>query len=330
MDGLILVVILGATILAGAIIAPRLKVATPLVLLVIGSLLGFIPLLGDVELPPELVLLLFLPALLYWDSLNTSLREILANIRVISLLAIGLVFATAAIVALVGHALGLTWPISIALGAILAPTDATAVAAVAGRLPRRTLTILRAESLINDGTALVLYAVAVAAAVSGDAITLGNTALRFGASYGLGVIIGLLVGLAVIGLRHVLTTRLRANTLSVLTPFLAYLPAELLGVSGVVAVVACGLFVSQLGPRIITASQRSQSFGFWQLATYLLNGALFVLIGLELHRVTEGLGDGWETTVGLGLAAAAAVILTRLAWINTTPYLIRALDRRPQ
>jgi CPA1 family monovalent cation:H+ antiporter len=330
MQGLELVVVIGVTLLLGGAIASRIRVAAPLVFLVLGGALGFIPLLGEVELPPELVLLLFLPALLYWDSLNTSLREIWANLRVILLLAIGLVFATTAVVAVVGHAFGLSWPVAIVLGAVLAPTDATAVAAVAGRLPRRSLTILRAESLVNDGTALVIYAVAVAAAVSGDSISIGAASLQFLASYGLGIVIGVAVGLIVVGIRYLVRERLSANTLSVLTPFLAYLPAELLGVSGVVAVVTCGLLLSQLGPRLITASMRAQSFGFWQLATYILNGSLFVLIGFQLHTITMGLNSNWFDTIVLGLIAALVVLGARFGWVNTTPYLIRLLDRRPQ
>ena len=330
MEGLGLVVVLGATIIIGAAIASRLRVAAPLVLLVLGAGLGFIPLLSNIQLPPDLVLLLFLPALLYWESLNTSLREIRANLRVISLLAIGLVFATAAVVALVGHAFGLSWPMSVALGAILAPTDATAVASIAGRLPRRVQTILRAESLVNDGTALVLYTVAVAAAVSGESVSVGGAALSFVLSYLLGLAIGLAVGFAVIGLRRILHGRLQANTISVLTPFLAYLPAEYFHVSGVVAVVACGLLVSQLGPDLITASSRAQGFGFWQLTTYLLNAALFVLIGLQLSIVVRGLDSNWLITLAFGLLCAVAVVLVRLVWSNTVPYVIRLLDRRPQ
>lgn len=330
-DGLILVVALGATIIIGGTIASRLRIAPPLVLLILGAVLGFVPFLGHVALPPELVLLLFLPALLYWESINTSLREIRNNLRVILLLAVGLVFATTAVIAVVGHAFGLTWPVAIALGAILAPTDATAVAAVVGRrLPRRAGTILRAESLVNDGTALVLYASAVSAAVAGKPVVLGETVLRFFASYGFGILIGALAGFVVVGIRMFLTERLLANTLSVLTPFLAYLPAELLGVSGVVAVVTCGLVLSQRGPKLITASMRSQSFGFWQLTTFMLNGSLFVLIGLELHRVIENIGSEWARALALGVVATAAVIITRLAWSNGTTYLIRAIDRRPQ
>ena len=317
MEGLELVVVIGATLVFGGAIAGRIRVPTSLVLLVLGAVLGFIPFLGDVELEPEVVLLLFLPALLYWESLNTSLREIKRNLRVILLQGIVLVIITAGIVAWVGQALGLPWPIALALGAILAPTDATAVAAVAGRLPRRALTTLRAESLINDGTALVIYAIAVGAAVSGTAIDLGGAALQFTASYTFGILIGLAVAAVIIVVRRIVTERLVASTLSVLTPFLAYLPAEAFDVSGVVAVVVCGLTLSWFAPQIITASQRSQSFGFWQVATYILNGALFVLIGFELHHIVDDLGVGWATTIGAGLLISVVVVGTRLAWANT-------------
>ncbi len=192
----------------------------PLVLIAFGIIAGFVPFLRGIELPPELVLLLFLPALLYWESLNTSLREIRANLRTILLLSIVLVIATATIVALVGHAFGLSWPMAIALGAILSPTDATAVGAFIGRLPRRADTIARAESLLNDGTALVIYSLAVAAAVSGTPIEPGGPAvLRFFESYLLGGLIGLAVGFAVAGIRSVLgSSRALHSTMSLLTP----------------------------------------------------------------------------------------------------------------
>jgi Na+/H+ antiporter len=329
MDGLELAVVLGATLIVGGFIAKLLRVTAPLVLLALGAGLGFLPFLGTVQLPPDVVLLLFLPALLYWESLNTSLREIRKNIRVISLLAVPLVFATAAIVAVVAHAFGLPWSISIALGAILAPTDATAVSSVAGRLPRRAMITLRAESLVNDGTALVLYAVAVAAAVSERPISAGETVLGFVGSYAIGIAIGIAVGFVVVGARRFLRDRLLENTLSILTPFLAYLPAELLHVSGVVAVVTCGLVLSRFGPQIISASTRSQGFGFWQIASYVLNGTLFVLIGFQLHLVLEAIGNSWQLTLALGLLCSVAVVVVRIAWSYTTPYLIRALDRRP-
>ena len=212
MEALVLVVAIGLVLLGGGMLSQRAGWPLPLVLIAFGILAGFVPFLRGIELPPELVLLLFLPALLYWESLNTSLREIRANLRIILLLSIVLVIATATIVALVGHAFGLSWPMAIALGAILSPTDATAVGAFIGKLPRRADTIARAESLLNDGTALVIYSLAVSAAVSGAAIEPGPAVLRFFESYLLGGLIGLVVGFAVAGVGFWLSGRKVGHT----------------------------------------------------------------------------------------------------------------------
>src|SRR3954452_9378120 len=159
---LAVLVTVGLAVLGLTLLARVVRVTPPIVLLLGGVVLGLlVPALAAVRLPPEVVLLLFLPALLYWEALNTSLREIRSNLRAVAIDAVLLVLATAAVVAVVGHALGLSWPVAWVLGAVVAPTDATAVAAVARKLPRRQLTTLRAESLINDGTALALFAIAV-------------------------------------------------------------------------------------------------------------------------------------------------------------------------
>ena len=165
MNGPEVILLVGVLQVAGGALAPRIHLPAPLVWLLAGVAVGFIPGVDHVELPPETVLLVFLPAILYWESLTISLREIRANLRVITLLAVFLVIATAVVVAVVAHALGLSWPMVALLGTVVAPTDATAVAAVARRLPRRNLTTMRAESLINDGTALVRYAAAVGVAI---------------------------------------------------------------------------------------------------------------------------------------------------------------------
>jgi Na+/H+ antiporter len=330
MAALEIVVVVGVLVLLGAVLGRWVHLPAPLAQLGLGVACGFVPGLGDVELPPDVVLFLFLPALLYWEALNTSLREARANLRVISLFAIGLVLATAGTVAVVAHALGLPWPMAFVLGAVLAPTDATAVATVAGRLPRRSSTTLRAESLINDGTALVLFGVAVGVAVGELQIGPGGVALRLLVSYAGGIA----VGLAVAALAYRVRPRLRdvrlENVLSILTPFLAYLPAELLHASGVVAVVVAGLTLSQVGPRVIGARTRVQARAFWRLTTFLLNGALFVLVGLQLHVVIDGRSAA-ELLEGArsALLVALVVIGTRLLWSNVTPYVIRALDRRP-
>src|SRR4051794_12511975 len=182
--GLELVVVLGGPILAGGVAARRLRIAPPVLLVASGVLLGFVPALREVHLPPEAMLLLFLPALLYWESLTTSLREIRSNLRVIVLASTLLVIATAAGVAAVAHALDLPWGPAWVLGAALAPTDATAVGVLARALPRRTVTTLRAESLINDGTALVVYGLAVGITVGEESLGALHVSALFLLSYG--------------------------------------------------------------------------------------------------------------------------------------------------
>ncbi|WP_382309072.1 Na+/H+ antiporter [Herbiconiux sp. UC225_62] len=330
MEGLQLVVVIGAAIIGGGWIARRLRLPPSLVLLLFGVAIGFIPVAGDVALPPDLVLLLFLPALLYWESVTTSLREIRSNLRVILLAAIGLVLVTAVGVGAAASALGLPWPIALALGAILAPTDATAVSSVARGLPRRLLTTLRAESLINDGTALVLYSVAIGAAVSGTGIEIGPVALEFLWSYVVAIAIGLAVGFVVGWLRRFVREPSLANTLIVLTPFVAFLPAELLHASGVVAVVVCGLVSSHLPDVDASAVARRQGFGFWEVATYILNGSLFVLIGIQFHLIVTSIDAvDWPLTLLLSGVAIVLVLGIRLTWFNTVPYVLRAVDRRP-
>jgi CPA1 family monovalent cation:H+ antiporter len=325
-------VVIGAAVIGFSWLATRLRVAAPIVLLLGAVPLALVPWTSHVVLAPEVVLLLFLPALLYWESLTTSLREIRANLRVVIMSSVLLVLATAGTVAVVGHALGLSWPVAWVLGAVVAPTDATAVAAVAGRMPRRILTMLRAESLINDGTALVVFALAVAVATGAEQFSWPSALGAFALSYAGGAAAGLAVAwLAIRGRRLMANNPLLENGISVLTPFAAYLLAEEVHASGVLAVVVCGLTLSQIGPRTIGARTRVQARAFWQVTTFLLNGTLFVLVGLQLRGAVEGLTS--VSPAGAAVAAllvALTVIGTRLLWVNTTPYLIRALDRRPQ
>src|SRR5690349_4875097 len=193
MLGLVLVVVLGAALLACGVLAGRTGIAPPVLLLACGVLLGFVPALRGVRLPPEMVLLLFLPILLYWESLTTSLREIRSNLRVVVLNSTALVIVTAGIVAMVAHRLGLPWGPAWVLGAAVAPTDATAVGVLARNLPRRIVTVLRAESLINDGTALVIYALAVGITVGEDHFSLPHVGVLFLLAYGGGAAAGVAV-----------------------------------------------------------------------------------------------------------------------------------------
>jgi Na+/H+ antiporter len=329
--GLEMVVVLGVAVLVCTVVARRLRIAAPVLLLLVGAVVGFVPPLRAATLPPEVMLLLFLPALLYWESLTTSLREIRNNLRVIVLASTVLVIVTAGAVAWAAHAMGLEWGPAWILGGAIAPTDATVVGVIARALPRRTMTVLRAESLVNDGTALVIYGIALSVTAGEESLSPGHVTWLFVLAYAGGAASGLLVAWLAVQVRQRLDSPLHENVVSVLTPFVAFLGAEAVDASGVLAVVVCGLVLSQVGPRLIRADTRQQAEAFWGLTTFLLNGSLFVLIGLQAHTATRDL-----TTTGLNRAlillaiVAVVVVGVRFLWMFTTPYVIRAIDRRPQ
>ncbi|MBH0121383.1 Na+/H+ antiporter [Rhodococcus sp. CX] len=329
MNGLQVTVLLGVAVLAAAMLAPRLHIAAPLILLIGGLALGFVPDLRAIELPPEAVLLLFLPVMLFWESLTTSLRSIKQDFRGIVILSTLLVVATAFAVAGIAHALGIPWPAALVLGAALAPPDATAVAALGRALPHRNFMLLKAESLTNDGTALVLYAIAVGIAVGGNYTALEITGLVV-LSYAGGLAAGAVVaGLAYLTLRRV-HDALSINIALILVPFVAYLLAELIHASGVLAVVAAGLIIAYTSGRISTASSRRQTESVWPLGAYLLNGSLFVLIGLEVQAVTQDLSASDFGRLSVIVAAVwVGLVAVRFGFLTATVTLIRLLDRRP-
>ena len=248
----VMVAVAGLSVLARVV-----RVPYPILLVLGGLVLGFLPGMPAVELPPELVLVVFLPPLLYWSGFFSSPRDLRADARAISLLAVGLVLATTVAVAVVAHAVvdGMSWPAAFALGAIVSPTDPLAASAIGRRLgvPRRLLTVLEGESLVNDATALTAYRVAVAAAASGSFV-LWQAGLRFVVMAAGGVVVGLLVGWLVAELRRRLDDPVVEIVVSVFTGYAAYLPAELLGVSGVLAAVTTGLYVGWRAPQLASAS----------------------------------------------------------------------------
>jgi monovalent cation/hydrogen antiporter len=328
--GLELVVALGLAVLAGDLAAPRLGLPTPVLQLLGGVVLGFVPTLRSVHLPPQAVLLIFLPVLLYWESLTTSLREIRRNLRGIVLLSTVLVVVTALGVAWTAHALGLPWGAAWVLGAALAPTDATAVGVLAHSLPRRNVTILRAESLVNDGTALVIYTLAVAAVVHTTHPSILHVAGSFATSYAVGVACGAVIAIVGWQLRKRIHETLQDNLVILLLPFASYLAAQLAHASGVLAVVTCGLIMSQIGPRVGRPATRQQTTAFWGLTTHLLNASLFVFVGLELQVAVRGLnGSALLRGVAAIAAISFALFVIRLVWLFLTIYVIRLLDRRP-
>ncbi|OBJ28686.1 Na+/H+ antiporter [Mycolicibacter heraklionensis] len=331
MFGLVVVVTLVATVVGGTILGKRYRVGPPVLLILLGGMLGLIPRFGETQLDGEIVLLLFLPAILYWESMNTSFREIRANLRVIVLVSVGLVIATAVAVSWTARSLGMEPHAASVLGAVLSPTDAAAVAGLAKKLPRRPLTVLRAESIINDGTALVLFAVTVAVATGSPAIGPLDLVGRFVGSYLGGIAAGLLVGGAVTLLRRRIDSPLEEGALSVLTPFAAFLLAQTFHCSGVVAVLVSALVLSYVGPRVIGARSRLQAFAFWDMATFLINGSLWVFVGVQIPGAVHGIvhvGDGIRHATVLALAVTGVVIVTRIAWSEITTVLLRTLDRR--
>jgi monovalent cation/hydrogen antiporter len=345
-------IILGLLLAVAALatLATRLGVPYPILLVLGGSALGFVPGLPPVELDPELVFLLFLPPLLYVSALFTSWRDFRANVRPITLLAVGLVLMTTFVVASVAHTVvGLPWGAAFVLGAIVSPTDAIAATSVAQRLgvPRRIVTILEGESLVNDATGIVAYRVAVAAVVTG-AFSVWEAGLQFVVGAAGGVAAGFAVGwLVVWARRHLSEDPSVQNTISLLTPFVAYLAAEelphslwgllhdLFGVpgdlyfSGILAVVTTGLYLGRKGPYIISSGTRLQGYATWELITFLLNGLIFILIGLQLRSVVEGLNEYTAgQLVSYALLTSLTVILVRMVWVFPATYIPRWASRR--
>ncbi|MGH1565407.1 Na+/H+ antiporter [Mumia sp. DW29H23] len=315
-------------------LAHRIAVPYPIVLVVGGALVGFVPGLPPVELEPEVVLVVFLPPLLYKSAIYANFGDFRSNVRALTFSTVALVLVTMCAVAWVAHTLvpGLPWGAAFVLGAIVSPTDPVAAATIMRRLavPRRLVSAIEGEGLFNDATALVAYRVAVAAVVAGT-FSLLEAGVEFVLGAVGGVLIGLAVGWAAAQIRARLADPQVSITISLLTGYAAFVPADALGASGVLATVTAGLFMGIRAPRILPESRtRLQGFFVWDLLDYLINAVLFVLIGLQLRTVVEAL-SGYSTSelVGYAVAVAGAVVGVRLVWFFTVPYLIRALDRRP-
>ncbi len=320
-----------------AVVSRRIGIPYPILMTIGGLALGLalrlIPGRPHVELAPDIVFLVFLPPILFSAAYFTSLRELRALARPIGLLAFGLVLATTGAVAVVTHALapGIGWPAAFVLGAIVSPPDAVAATAIAQRLglPRRVVAILEGESLVNDATALVAYRLAVVAAASGT-FSLGTAAVTFVVVSAGGVAIGLVVGLILVELAKRLHDPPVEVLVSLLGPFAAWLPAETVGVSGVLAVVTAGLMLGRAAPRILGSDTRVLGSAVWKMAVFVLNGLVFILIGLQLPTILDAIAS--DRTAGqlavMALAVSGTVIAVRLLWVFPGAYLPGLLSRR--
>jgi Na+/H+ antiporter len=326
-----LIFLLGAAALL-AQLARVLKVPYPVFLVLGGLLIGFVPGLPTVEISPEVIFLVFLPPLLNYAAFYSSPRDLRRHLRPILALAIGLVLLTTVTIALIAHALiGLPWGAAFVLGAILAPTDPVAAEAIFRRLgvPGRVGTIVSGESLINDGTGLVAYRIAVAAVVSGT-FSVWEAGFDFLLVGGGGIILGLIIARIVLPLWARVREPSIFITLSLLTPYAVYVLAEeVLHASGILAVVSYGLYRGWRDPRLFpNASTRLQNISFWNMLVFLLESMLFILLGQQLPSILEDLG-GYSIAEILLYAALvyATLVATRFLWFFSTPYLHPVFDR---
>src|SRR6059058_5103662 len=307
------------------VLAPYLRIPYPILLVLGGLALGFMPGIPTISLPPDVVLVAILPPLLYSAAFYTSLRDLRQNVIQISALAIGLVAATTVGVAVVAHALipNLGWGPAFVLGAVVSPTDPLAATAIARRLgvPRRIVAIVEGESLVNDGTALVLYRVAVVAVVSGS-FSIWNAGLRFVWTAAGGVAVGLVIGYLIAAIRRRLYNPPVEVTIALLSGYFAYLPASALGVSGVLAVVTVGVYMGWRTPELTSVQTRLDGAAMWQILTFVVNALLFALVGLQLNHILDSLSGRtagelvWEAAI-----VAGTVILVRIIWVFPFTYL---------
>ena len=317
-QGLVLISLLVA-VAAMLAIAPTLRIPFPILLVLGGLAIGLAPGMPHVELDPKLIFFGVLPPLLYISAFFTSLRDLRTYKRTVGALAIGLVVATTVGVALAAHAAipGLGWSSAFVLGAIVSPTDPIAATAIGRQLgvPRKLVAIVEGESLVNDGTGLVLYRVAVIAVVAGS-FSVAHTGALFVLAAAGGVAMGLAVGWIVRQVRRRLDNPPAEVTVSLLTGYFAFIPADLIGVSAVLAAVTAGIYLGWYTPELTTPQVRLQAVAVWEIVQYLLNALLFVLVGLQLPVVVDALG-GIRTSslVGYATVVCAAVVVVRFAWV---------------
>jgi len=301
-------------------VSRRIRVPYPVLLLLGGLVVGLIPGIPPFELDPEIVFLIVLPPILYVSAFLTPIRDFRANLKNISLLAVGLVAASVGVVAAAAMTLvaGMTWPLAVALGAIVSPPDAVAATAIAQRLavPRRIISILEGESLLNDATALTIYRAAIGAAAAAAAVSVVGSLTSFVFVALGGILIGLVVGWIAVWIRTRITDTPVEITISLLTPYAAYLPAEALGVSGVLAAVTAGLFIGRRSSQIMGSEARLAGRAVWESLVFLLNGVVFLSIGFQISTISRQMDRGTLFQLAaVGILVSIALIAVRALWV---------------
>ncbi|MDX6476761.1 MAG: monovalent cation/hydrogen antiporter [Gaiellaceae bacterium] len=324
--------ILLAALAAMLVVAAVGRLPPPLLFVSGGLALGFVPGLPHFQLAPDIVLVAILPPLLYSSAFFTGLRDLRTNLRPITLLAIGLVAATTCTVAVVAHAVvsGLSWGEAFTLGAVVSPTDALAAREVIRRVnvPRRIVSIIEGESLVNDGFALVLYKSALGAAVAGT-FSLWSASWHLIVNVIGGIAVGLAVGYLVRQVRRRVDDAPTEVALALLSGYLAYLPAAAIGVSGVLAAVTIGVYMGWYTPQLTNGITRISGNAFWEIVTFVVNALLFALVGLQLHPILNRLsGRSTISLIGDAAVVSVVVIVTRILWVPVFTYVPRALFRR--
>src|SRR5438046_2018800 len=320
MQTAVLLVALLVIVAALVTVSRKIRVPYPVLLLLGGLVVGLVPGIPRFELDPEIVFLVVLPPLLYVSAFLTPIRDFKTNLKNIASLAVGLVAASAGVVAAAAMALvpGMTWPLAVALGAIVSPPDAVAATAIAQRLavPRRIVSILEGESLLNDATALTIYRAAVGAAAAAAAVSVvGSLASFVFVALG-GILIGLVVGWIVVWVRTRINDTPVEITVSLLTPYAAYLPAEAFGVSGVLAAVTAGLFIGRRSSQLMVSAAGLAGRATWESLVFLLNGMVFLSIGFQIASTSRQMA---RTTLlqraAGGTLVSGALIAVRALWV---------------
>jgi CPA1 family monovalent cation:H+ antiporter len=321
---------LAAIVVALTALGRRLPIPTPILQVLAGLGVGLVPGIEIPELEPDVVFFVFLPPILWSAAFVTSFREFKANVRPIGLLAIGLVAVTTAAVAIAAHALlpGIPWPVAVALGAIVSPPDAVAAAAIISRLPvpRRVVVVLEGESLVNDASALVLYRTAVAAAVTG-AFSWGESIVRFFIDAGAGALIGVAVGWMIIRAARRTRDPLAETLLTLAGPYVAWVVAESVHASAVLACVAGGLYVRQHFSTAVAPLSRLQTRAVWDLVVFLLNAMIFLVLGAQFSELLRSVPVGsLGSILRTGALIALVAIVVRLLWVPAMTWLPRRLS----